>query len=184
MALQSSGAISLNQIHVEAGGTSGTQASLNDSDIRGLISKASGASMSFSEWYGASAGQTVTVTQGTSGSVRGYQGGYGTSATYGSISPSNFTVNGATLGAIYYSEATIKGQTTRFFFVYLAGHRAKSFFTSVAESSLGTLTTASATSHVQSSSGSPNHPWTYWTWSPSSTPANWDGSGNLTVDFA
>ena len=55
MPLQSSGAISLNQIHIEAGGTSGTQASINDSDIRGLIGKASGAQMSFSEWYGASA---------------------------------------------------------------------------------------------------------------------------------
>lgn len=55
MALQSSGAISLNDIHVEAGGTSGTQASINDSDIRALIGKSSGATMSFSEWYGASA---------------------------------------------------------------------------------------------------------------------------------
>jgi len=54
MALQSSGAISLNDIHVEAGGSSGTTASINDSDIRGLIGKASGATMSFSEWYGAS----------------------------------------------------------------------------------------------------------------------------------
>jgi len=54
MPLQTSGAISLNDIHVEAGGTSGTQASINDSDIRGLISRASGAQMSFSEWYGAS----------------------------------------------------------------------------------------------------------------------------------
>lgn len=59
MALQTSGAISLNQIHVEAGGGSGTQASINDSDIRGLIGKGSGAQMSFSEWYGASA---VTVS--------------------------------------------------------------------------------------------------------------------------
>ena len=33
MPLPSSGAISLNQIHVEAGGSSGTTASLNDSDI-------------------------------------------------------------------------------------------------------------------------------------------------------
>lgn len=55
MPLQTSGAISLNDIHVEAGGSSGSTASLNDSDIRGLISKASGATMSFSEWYGASA---------------------------------------------------------------------------------------------------------------------------------
>tara|TARA_Y100001938_G_C8077108_1_gene426756 strand:+ start:1447 stop:1953 length:507 start_codon:yes stop_codon:yes gene_type:complete len=54
MALQSSGAISLNDIHVEAGGSSGTQASLNDADIRGLINKGSGVQMSFSEWYGAS----------------------------------------------------------------------------------------------------------------------------------
>ena len=54
MAVPSSGAISLNDFHVEAGGTSGTQASLNDSDIRGLISKSSGAQMAFNEWYGAS----------------------------------------------------------------------------------------------------------------------------------
>jgi hypothetical protein len=54
MALQTSGAISLNDIHVEAGGSSGTQASMNDSDIRGLIDKSSGAQMAFNEWYGAS----------------------------------------------------------------------------------------------------------------------------------
>ncbi len=54
MALPSSGAISLNQMHVEAGGTSGSQVSLNDADIRGLINKGSGSQMSFSEWYGAS----------------------------------------------------------------------------------------------------------------------------------
>ena len=65
MALQSSGAISLNEIHVEAGGGSGSQASINDSDIRGLISKASGVQMSFSEWYGASSGVTVPMTTST-----------------------------------------------------------------------------------------------------------------------
>ena len=57
MALQTSGAISLNEIHIEAGGTSvsGTSCTINDSDIRGLIGKASEATMSFNEWYGASA---------------------------------------------------------------------------------------------------------------------------------
>ena len=54
MALQTSGQISLNDIHVEAGGSSGTQASINDADIRGLISKGSGVQMSFNECYGAS----------------------------------------------------------------------------------------------------------------------------------
>jgi hypothetical protein len=55
MALQTSGAISLNDIHVEAGGSSGSSATINDTDIRGLIGKGSGASNSFNEYYGASA---------------------------------------------------------------------------------------------------------------------------------
>ena len=67
MPLQSSCAISLNEIHIEAGGTSATQASLIDSDIRGLIGKSSGAQMSFSEWYGATA--EVVLTSG--GNVNG-----------------------------------------------------------------------------------------------------------------
>lgn len=54
MALQTSGAISLNDMHLELGSSTGTAVSLNDADVRGLIDKASGASMSFSEWHGAS----------------------------------------------------------------------------------------------------------------------------------
>jgi hypothetical protein len=61
MALQTSGAISLDQIHVEAGGTSGTQCSINDVDIRDLIGKSSGATMSFNEWYGADANQAFEI---------------------------------------------------------------------------------------------------------------------------
>ena len=49
-----SGAISLNEMHVEIGGSSGSEVSINDSDIRGLISKTASTNMSFSEWYGAS----------------------------------------------------------------------------------------------------------------------------------
>lgn len=67
MTLQSSGAISLNDIHIEAGGSSGTLCTINDSDIRGLISKASGATMSFNEWYGASA--SVSHQLSTSGTI-------------------------------------------------------------------------------------------------------------------
>ena len=69
MALQSSGAISLNEIHVEAGGTSGTTVSINDSDIRALIGKASGVQMAFSEWYGASSSVAIDVR------IRGGRGG-------------------------------------------------------------------------------------------------------------
>lgn len=57
MTLQSSGAISLNQINIEAHGSqvSGTQINLNDVDIRELLypTKASQAASSFSEFYGA-----------------------------------------------------------------------------------------------------------------------------------
>ena len=59
MALQSSGQISLNDIHVEAGGSSGTQAGINDSDIRGLIGASSATEMEFADFYGASSGPEV-----------------------------------------------------------------------------------------------------------------------------
>ena len=55
MTLQTSGAISLNQIHVEAGGTSGTTVSLNDSDIRSLGGGASGLTLAIAR------GLAVTV---------------------------------------------------------------------------------------------------------------------------
>ena len=77
MALQTSGAISLNDIHVEAGGTSGTAATINDSDIRGLISKASGATMSFSEWYGASSYTSPSIPTGAISSLTAYANGSG-----------------------------------------------------------------------------------------------------------
>jgi hypothetical protein len=60
--------LSLNEIHIEAGGTSGTTASINDADIRGLINKTANTPMSFSEWYGAANGPQVkyfaTATKG------------------------------------------------------------------------------------------------------------------------
>lgn len=73
MTLPSSGAISLNAIHVEAGGATGTTASINDSDIRALIGKASGATMSFSEWYGASSAVPISASGGTITTSGGYR---------------------------------------------------------------------------------------------------------------
>jgi len=64
MPLPSSGSISLNQIHVEAGGSSGSQASLNDADIRAMIGKSSGASNAFSEYRGVSAAQPSVSYRG------------------------------------------------------------------------------------------------------------------------
>jgi hypothetical protein len=62
--IPTSGAISLNQMHTEVGGASGSIVSINDADIRGLIGKGSGVTMSFNEWYGASSSldtQSITV---------------------------------------------------------------------------------------------------------------------------
>ncbi len=63
MALQTSGAISLNDIHIELGETSGTTVSLNDTDVRGLVSIASGA-IDLADFYGASAQAFSTTTIG------------------------------------------------------------------------------------------------------------------------
>ena len=66
MALQSSGAIALDDMHVEAGGNSGSTCTVNDADIRGLIDASDGANTSFDDWYGAaSAGDVVLVALGT-----------------------------------------------------------------------------------------------------------------------
>lgn len=54
MALQASGAISLDDMHVEVGGTSGTTCSLNDADIRALISVGDSGQQTIQQYYGVS----------------------------------------------------------------------------------------------------------------------------------
>jgi len=69
MAIITSGPLSLNAIHIEAGGSSGTSATINDADIRGLtpaagksINTASGSIISFSDLYGASSAYSIVGT--------------------------------------------------------------------------------------------------------------------------
>ena len=86
MAVPSSGQISLNDFHVEAGGTSGSACTLNDTDIRGLISKGSGAAMNFGEWYGASGlVHSTTMVAGYSAGQYVTISGYGTSVAGDSL---------------------------------------------------------------------------------------------------
>jgi len=105
MPLPTSGAISLNQIHVEAGGISGTQASINDSDIRGLISKSSGVTMSFNEWYGAG-GTTLSSSNGNTFFILNSDNsisetvtatGLNTSGSYNLFTPSPTVTSGSLL---------------------------------------------------------------------------------------
>jgi hypothetical protein len=91
MALQSSGAISLDDIHIEAGGTTGTAVSINDTDVRDLIDSVAGTAVSFDDYYGASASiwsAQVRTALGT------YKGIINTS------SPSSLPINYFLSGAI------------------------------------------------------------------------------------
>jgi len=114
MALPASGnSLSLNQMHVEVGGTSGTTCSLNDSDIRALISKSSGVAMAFNEWFGASStDDAISITAGQFAessddakyptTYRGYLydmskwNTNASSAALGSISDSSISLSGTT----------------------------------------------------------------------------------------
>ena len=99
MALPTSGPLSLNQIHIEAGGTSGTTASINDADIRALIGKASGATMSFSEWYGASGSVTINLTIAANTNNYNIQSSRGGTYVAG-VTTVNVTINsGVTVGS-------------------------------------------------------------------------------------
>ena len=64
MALQTTGAISLNDMHIEVGGTSGTTCSLNDPDIRALISVDGNTNQSIQQYYGKSS-ETSLPTGGS-----------------------------------------------------------------------------------------------------------------------
>ena len=64
MGLQSSGAISLDDMHVEVGGTSGTTCSLNDPDIRALINVDGNTNQSIQQYYGKSS-ETSLPTGGS-----------------------------------------------------------------------------------------------------------------------
>ena len=124
MALQSSGAISLNDIHIEAGGSSGTLCSINDSDIRGLIGKSSGAQSSFSEFYGASA-VSVSVSASAwyntgAGTSSNKWTGYSTNKSHNSSGNIYFNVSGGT--ATFNVSVTVSSEANYDFgYVYNGG---------------------------------------------------------------
>ena len=66
MALQSSGVITLQDIHDEAGGTTNStaQCSVDDADIRALINRSAGGVQSFDDYYGAAAANTTSSIAG------------------------------------------------------------------------------------------------------------------------
>lgn len=86
MATPSSGAISLDQMNVEAGGSSGSTVSINDSQIRFLDSKSANATSSFNDFYGIEAGGGIMSVGGnvtTTSETVNYQTIFTTTANRG-----------------------------------------------------------------------------------------------------
>lgn len=119
MALPTSGALTLDQIHVEAGGSSGATSSLNDTDIRGLtaasgrtINSTQGTEIDFADFYGASGASFSAISMvvgDETGTTTGYVNntsthrGFVASESTGSMSPtsdSNF-LGGATVTRLF-----------------------------------------------------------------------------------
>lgn len=193
MALQTSGAISLNDIHVEAGGSSGTTATINDSDIRGLISKASGATMSFNEWYGASSGQDIVVTQGTSSAppAGAYYGFRLSSPAMGSRSPTSF-YNASNTQRTVTGLYIFRSGSNTYFYVEMSHSTANSIgateLSSVEMTCNGTLTTLlTSAGSTTTIAGGYQRRWLWYVGNGMSTTqrtninTEWDGSGNITV---
>jgi hypothetical protein len=125
MALPTSGQITLNQIHLEAGGTSGSYVTINDSDIRGLspaagktINTTSGSMISFSDLHGASSGLEL-VTHGaiinTNNNSTSYSGSLAASCQSGDVV---VIVKATGFGSNAYGTDTINGGSPTYRFSY------------------------------------------------------------------
>ena len=161
MALQSSGAISFNNINVELGVSGTTSASLNQSSYRTLAGVASGA-ISMSNFYGKSNGGSFSVSM-----VWNYSYGYGdhpeeTTSSYTNYSPNpGGSINGHAL----------QGISVSYSWTYSAGISVvvlqendlpRNTFTSITASGGATLYTTNAGYQGNAAGGG-----TMWQWSGS-----------------
>ena len=189
MALQTSGAISLNDIHVEANGSSGSTVSLNDSDIRSVGGVASGA-IDFADFYGAT---VVTVTQGIKYQAMATLYGYSDSVLIGSVSPTNVTgssISNMTLKTVYRVSSSAGLFLTVDVSYSSANAISASEFTRISLVANGTVTNL-LTSEAQSSTLGGGYI-RRWTWSSSygldsteisNLTTEFDGSGTIDVTF-
>lgn len=177
--IPTSGMISINQMHTEAGGTSGTACTLNDADIRGLINKSSGAAMNFGEWYGASAevdSQTVTVGNLSIpfyGSIFNNHGF--TSGSMGAISDGtcNFK-SGAAIADLSYND--VNGSLAKDVTFMLNGTHANSGFTTMSVAGTNYARTSATFSTVSNT--------TSWTWTTTTNPFGTTAGATKVVTFS
>ena len=165
MALQTSGAISLNDIHVEAGGSSGTTASLNDTDIRGLtaasgrtINSTQGTQIDFADFYGATSivQYSATITTGLQTFIKAtYVGFYANPSPNFLFNPMG-TLNGSTsawsAGSISITgitSQTVSNLPGTYYFQINGGVTASNWTSITYQTALGTVTLpASAFNHT------------------------------------
>lgn len=164
MALQTSGAISLNDIHIEAANSyhSGSNCTINDADIRGLIGKSSGVTMSFNEWYGASSSldtQTVTVGYTAAGQYNPALAGFynlGSGVTMGSVSDGTCNFKSG------YTYRRLQWTSAQHVFFALNGVHANSGWTTMSIAGTNFSRTSASFQVIDSTE-------TRWTWTSIST---------------
>lgn len=163
MALQTSGAISFQDLQDEFGGsnpiTMYEYAANRTSGTGGY-----GIAISLSDFYGATQSTSISLTIGSSSSVYGFRAN-----GYGSVSPNSY--NSVAITGIY----TFQSKSVYTLFVLFSGNRAKSFFSSILIN--GNTYNTSVSSHAYNSSSNE----TSWTWSVSSHVIG--TSGTTTVFF-
>jgi hypothetical protein len=181
--IPTSGAISLNQMHTEVDGASGSIVSINDADIRGLIGKGSGATMSFSEWWGASNSiDTQSLVVGTVtpnatytgtyiGASQGGQHSASSAGTWTTGSMSDGTCNfksGAYYRGLYWQSTYTYSSSTKAH-LNIAGTHSNSGWTSL-NTGTGTTLTRSSMSYATNSF------FTTTTWQKTNPPAFYTSS--------
>ena len=92
MPLPGSGPISLDDMHVEVGDPAGTLCSIDDANIRLLTGDPQGSIQSFSDFYGTSNSELITVTEGQWNNFGNIYTGYSEdfNGGFGSRSPTTF----------------------------------------------------------------------------------------------
>ena len=204
MALPAAGnSLSLNQIHIEAGGTSGTTCSLNDSDIRGLtpgsgytIPTGDQTAIDIGDFFEASstnpnihtltAGFQQTTFSSRSGGSSTYTNYYGYMPFYGSptsqngtLSPTTFALkSGATILGIYKNTSTASTSLNNKLFLRVNGAQANSGWSSmnVLASGINLTFYRTAATHVSGAN------YSYWQWS--TTASLFPNGTSSTITFA
>lgn len=190
MALQTSGQIRLLDIQNEFGGAAPIRLSeyyrggIYVPDTAGNTSIPTAGQIKLSDFYGASSGFVMTVTEGGDSYGYGYylasnfNGTPNYSVQQGSVSPTQY--NGVLLMG---ARRLVAKDESESFTVEFRGARSKSFFESVTVQGGGTLTSASA-SYSQAKNTNNLVLRTVWSWAiATGTYSRWNGTGTSTIVF-